>query len=416
MYNLIATSGAAQANPVEQKTCTINRVVSLDIDNVDCKPVSMALNSSNIFSGCGNPSVPGYPYNGSPIYVTQRCYSCSGGSSDNTAITVYLPPGVQNSITYCGPQGGDSNDKLVIGQESNDVCISLRPNRKNHLRWATINDGGSCSNYNDYGSVTICYPSTVYQCLSRTKDESSNYFAVDAASCRSNCVDDVITVNIDNKCLALENDSRCRLKDEWVDGIQTWSNYASTGFIPVGQICKTFCGLDTHTLCYDWWTKKRVYVCTIESYDFTKAKKRAETISTSVKNTDVSENTLTDANYQDYRKDKSGNWIYEGSGLVVPQRDAEGGCMFVCKVKVPEIDTQATSRSENTSQYRDTNSYVFDYRKCDKEGGSYSCPVKTGETVVTDCECIDEFAEAASIIQTLQEAGKDIICSDGVRK
>ena len=40
----------------------------------------------------------------------------------------------------------------------------------------------------------------------------------------------------------------------------------------------------------------------------------------------------------------------------------------------------------------------------------------SGEEIVIDCQCINEFAEAATVIQTLRLAGKDNICSSGQKQ
>ncbi len=378
MYNLIVTSGAAQVNPVEQRTCTINRVVAVTPQGEDqVLRFTVGTVGDNYWS--------------SGIYTVTKNIFISDVSHVSSAKLYYA--GWDDSIRIY------VNDHKVY--ENWPGCYERDTNFRTNLN---IDAMPYLINGNNIFKEEVCAQSGG-SC-------GEGWFNVEIVE---EAYDDVQTY-IDDGCSALENDSNCRLKDEWVDGIQTWSNYASTGFIPVGQTCKTFTGNLPHTYCYDWWIKKRVYICKTQSYDFSKARQRAQTIDASVKNTDVSQNTLTGVSYQDYRKNENGNWIYENRGLVVPQRDAQGGCIFVCKVKTPVADTQATSQNENTSQYRSTSSYVFDYRKCDKQADSYVCPVKPGETVVKDCACIDEFAEAASIIQTLQEAGKDIICSDGVAK
>jgi hypothetical protein len=43
------------------------------------------------------------------------------------------------------------------------------------------------------------------------------------------------------------------------------------------------------------------------------------------------------------------------------------------------------------------------------------CPAGAGEEVLISCQCINEFAEAATIMETMNQAGKDLICSDGTK-
>ena len=77
-------------------------------------------------------------------------------------------------------------------------------------------------------------------------------------------------------------------------------------------------------------------------------------------------------------------------------------------MKGPVENTQ-TGTEGTTGDYRKTvDSYVYKYKKCD---GS-ACPLESGETIVKDCSCLNEFAEAASIMQVLSTASKDLICSE----
>ena len=116
--------------------------------------------------------------------------------------------------------------------------------------------------------------------------------------------------------------------------------------------------------------------------------------------------------YQDLRKDDNGNWISEDSNLGLPDRDVYEACETACKTRKQIIDTQA-SGSYNVSQTRtNTTSYEFYYKTCTNN----VCPLGAGEEIVKGCQCINDFAEAASIMQMLRQAGKDIICSDGTQK
>ncbi|AEA33653.1 hypothetical protein [Hippea maritima] len=398
MYSLIETSGAAQKNPIEQHTCYIKRIV-----NIDKK-------QSDHYSPEGDDTCP-------EVFDTSICNSMSDCYYDETGVHCRC-----NLKATGGGNGGcgQSFDYRFCGKFTtgayiyDDSCAVLQIDGvtvwKPMCYWSdginTFNGSTTrttngvqhiFAQYTNFGGCNGYPQSYLYIYIYRKRwDEVSSY--------------------IDDQCQAYENDSNCTLKDEWVDSVQTWSNYASTGLVPAGQVCKTFNGWQPHTFCYNWWEKKRIYVCKTQGYNFDKAKQRANTIVNSTKDVDVmSASTLGSTSYQDYRED-NGSWGYHSGSLTVPFAGSQNGCMFVCKVKVPEEDTQAYANT-NTSQYRSTNSYVFDYRKCADNNGSYSCPYDTskGETVVTDCQCINEFAEAATIMNTLENAGKDIICSSGTK-
>jgi len=217
----------------------------------------------------------------------------------------------------------------------------------------------------------------------------------------------VLNESIDNGCLALENNSACKLKDEEVDGVTTYQNFNPTGLSPLPS-CKTITGsVCTENVCRDWWEKKRTYLCdTGESYDFSDARKRMETITGSV--TDGSSVLY----YQDYRRDENGDWLYESNTVGLPLKDSYDNCEQACKTRKPKEDTQATTTGHTAQSRTTTQSYDFFYKKCVDN----ICPAEIDEEIVKDCQCINDFAEAASVMETLNAAGKDVICSSGVKQ
>lgn len=54
--------------------------------------------------------------------------------------------------------------------------------------------------------------------------------------------------------------------------------------------------------------------------------------------------------------------------------------------------------------------YNYFYHECSSDN---KCSSDEGEEVVKACQCINEFAEAAAIMQTMRQAGQDMICSSG---
>lgn len=162
----------------------------------------------------------------------------------------------------------------------------------------------------------------------------------------------------------------------------------------------------THHIC-DWRHKERAYLCdTGQKYDFTDAQKRLQAI-----NSSTHDNTSS-FYYKDLRKDDNGNWFNEDVTTHLGGREVYGDCEQACKVQKGKTDTQA-SETGNTSQYRvSTQSNTFLYKVCT----AGSCPADADEQIVKDCQCINEFAEAASIMQSLRTAGQDMVCSSGKGK
>ena len=399
LYNLITTSEAVKKNPVEQKTCYIRREIDI------------TKHQNDYYSAEGDNTCP-ERFDTSICSKIDQCYTDSKGNRHclcELKATGGVSGGCGSSYSYkfCG--------KFTTGASiADDSCALVKIDGK--TAWEPMcewTDGTNPFN----GSVTLQTNGVQsvyakYENFGGCNGFPQSYFYVYIYRKAWDTVDN----EIDDQCQQYENDPNCTLKDEWVDGVRTWKDYAPTGLVPVGQICKTFYGWTAHTFCYNWWTKERIYTCKTNGYNFDKAKQRVTTIVNSTANANVmSTSTLGEVNYQDYRE-SNGSWGYHSGSLTIPLSGNKNGCMFVCKVKVPVQDTQAYANT-NTSQYRSIQSYEFDYRKCTDNNGTYTCPYdpSKGEAIVTNCQCINEFAEAAAIMQTLEDAGKDIICSSGVR-
>ena len=211
---------------------------------------------------------------------------------------------------------------------------------------------------------------------------------------------------VDDQCGILESDSSCRLQSETVDGVQTMLNFNSTGLTPLPS-CRNFTGqVAANTICRDWWQKKRTYVCGSQAYDFSAIGTRFGTVVTS-----ATDNT-TSLDFQD-KMLTSGGWTSANGSITLPGRDPSATCEQACKTRIPKNDTQITVSGDVTKMRNQATSYDFFYRVCDQNN---HCPAGTGEEVVKECQCINEFAEAATIIQTLRVAGKDTICTTGNKR
>ena len=214
--------------------------------------------------------------------------------------------------------------------------------------------------------------------------------------------------NITNSCLALENDSNCRLREERIDGVTTAQNFITTGLQPLPG-CREFLGtVENMTICKPWWEVDRTYVCGKREFDFSDVKKRYNTVIQS------SADNITNLAYTDSRKNEDGSWNDSMNQILLPERDMSiETCEKACKVKRPKIDA-TVGVTGVISQGRDTNvsSDTF-YLTC-LDGAT--CPAEDGDTVVTPCECLNEFGQAASYMQVMRMLGNDSICSSGVAK
>ncbi len=219
---------------------------------------------------------------------------------------------------------------------------------------------------------------------------------------------DILTETVNNQCTTYESDSRCRLRQEKVDGVFTMNNYSPTSLTPFST-CKTFTGVEAHSVCKDWWRKDRSYFCKRdESFNFDDAKRRVDTIAGSAQN---NSGTLT---YTDTRKNADGSWVTDQSSIDLGSMGtgSYGTCDQACKTRKPRANTQAGMSGTTTQYQKNSVSYDFYYRKCN-EG---VCAAGAGEEIIKACQCMSEFAEAASLMSAMDGASKDLICSSGERK
>ncbi|MDD5532974.1 MAG: hypothetical protein PHC52_09280 [Syntrophales bacterium] len=217
---------------------------------------------------------------------------------------------------------------------------------------------------------------------------------------------DVLTETADNQCAAYESDPKCRLKEEKTDSVFTVKNFSPTALIPLST-CRNYAGIESHTVCGDWWKKERVYLCErSRPFDFSDAKKRVDSIYASA---GESSGTMT---FTDKRK--TGNtWAEEGRSLQLGWASSATAdkCDKACKTRRPAANASAGTSGTAADYRKSIESQEYFYRKC----VSGMCPAEAGEEIVKACRCITEFAEAASIMSALDAAGRDLICSTGVK-
>ena len=221
------------------------------------------------------------------------------------------------------------------------------------------------------------------------------------------CYKDTLADSVVDNCSSLENNSDCKLQSETVDGVVTYNNFNPTGLSPVPS-CKTFSGaVQAFSVCHDWWIKNRTYLCrTQTAYDLSAIKERAKNISNTVNAGSSS------FSYQDKTLDSSGGWYYSSNTVDANTTGGTTTCVTACKTRKPATNTQASLTGTTAQSNVSTDSWEFFYKACSGD----TCPIGAGEEVLIGCQCISEFAEAATIMETISQAGKDLICSDGTRQ
>lgn len=217
--------------------------------------------------------------------------------------------------------------------------------------------------------------------------------------------EDQYTEAVDDRCATMANNPDCQLKDEMIDGVVTYQNFNPTGLKQLPS-CRPFTGqAGTNTICRSWWGKRRTYVCGSQQFDFSNVGTRfGQVVSTTTDNT-------TNLSFQDPRLGPQG-WTVANGSINLSQRELGADCEFACKTRVPKTDTQVTTTGNVTDIRVAGQSYDIYYKTCIDN----TCPVDTGEEIVTNCQCLNLFAEAATFMQTLRLAGKDNVCSSGQKQ
>lgn len=202
-------------------------------------------------------------------------------------------------------------------------------------------------------------------------------------------------------CGPYENQPNCQLWEEVVDGVVTYSGGNPTSITPLPStqpIQDGSCSLDIQR---NWWQRERTYLCTGGSQHAIDLS-RVEHI----------RSTTTPTGYEDYRLDEStGSYVTTSEGLFLPPDPGTGACTLACKVRQEAPQSQVSVTGPETDYQRDPTSWVNHYYECAPDGGTPTCPLQPGDQLVQDCACINDFAEAASIMAAMDAAAQDMICT-----
>ena len=162
-----------------------------------------------------------------------------------------------------------------------------------------------------------------------------------------------------------------------------------------GMNDKTFSGTDY------WFYVKREYECPPDTIDVDLS--RTESV---ISSTQKSSNTIT---YQDLGQTYS---------VDVSSVHTTNCPVAVCTVKLQTQDTSVFVDKTNRAQTPGGSAtYRYEKRVCEKDqSGNWTCPLNSGETKVEDCTCNAGlnsvgFTTTISILGSVVEASKDIICS-----
>lgn len=201
---------------------------------------------------------------------------------------------------------------------------------------------------------------------------------------------------ISNSCDVIEQDEQCKLKNETIDGVETYKNFHPTGKTPLAisrQIGGGSCDLRVER---NWWRVEREYQCkTEDEFNFDEGIARNANIQASVT--------------ADGFSDVVGGETTQRS-LDLPDIQAPQSCTNACKTKRIKDKVSVSGQgpvTEVTGQEWETL-----YRKCTGETQNI-CPNEEGEQVITQCSCLNEFGTASVMMQSLRQAAQGLVCTTG---
>ncbi|PJG49632.1 hypothetical protein CAF53_02180 [Sphingobium sp. LB126] len=205
-----------------------------------------------------------------------------------------------------------------------------------------------------------------------------------------------------DQCVTLAGDPQCRLQNETVDGVQTVLNGVRTGLAPVGQTRVVGNATCPITLTRDFFLKQRSYRCTFDNGAIEPDTSRGAYI------IDHSTETLL----ADRVRNTDGSYSTTTRNFNLPDRGSVNACEMVCKTRRPQVNTAAALDGVTGAKQNDPIGWDMIYHACQDNN---VCPAGDGEQLVEGCGCIDDFQEAVVMMQTVRLGGTDLVCTGTAR-
>lgn len=202
-------------------------------------------------------------------------------------------------------------------------------------------------------------------------------------------------------CAGYAQDAACRLDSETVDGVTTFTNGVNTGLRPLPQTRLFGSGNCTFQYTRDFFERDRRYKCLVDSSDMS-----APDLSRSAYIIDHSTETLL----ADRTLSSDGTVSTSTRAFSLPDRGSVPACEPICKTRAPKTNSDVAVFGVVGAAQNDPTGWNSFYHSC---GTDNVCPLGEGEALVTACGCLDDFPEAAVMMQTVRLAGSDLACTAG---
>jgi len=204
-------------------------------------------------------------------------------------------------------------------------------------------------------------------------------------------------------CAGYAGDKACRLTDEAIDDVATVRGGVVTGLRPLPQTRSFGTGACTLGLTRDFFGKDRRYSCTNDTGIMPEPDLgRAAYI------IDHSTETML----ADRTRGADGSVTPSSRAFGLPDRGAVPACETLCKTRSRIVNTAAAPDGVVGSRQTDPTGWQTFYRACTTAN---VCPAGPGEEIVSPCSCLDDFPEAAVMMQTVRLGGADLVCTSAPR-
>jgi hypothetical protein len=202
-------------------------------------------------------------------------------------------------------------------------------------------------------------------------------------------------------CSGYAGDSQCQLLTEAVDGVDTVVGGVHTGLTPLPQTRLFGSASCTLSLTRDFFERDRQYRCVSDN-----GTAPEPDLSRGAYIIDHSTETVL----ADQTKQADGTVATTTTAFSMPAEPSVAACEAICKTRAAVTNTAAAPAGVTGAQQNDPSGWNIFYHAC---GADNVCPAGPGEAIVSACGCLDEFPEAAVMMQSVRLAGSDLTCDAG---
>lgn len=206
-----------------------------------------------------------------------------------------------------------------------------------------------------------------------------------------------------DSCAGYAGNEACRLTDERVDDVVTVQSGIATGFKPLQQTCAFGSGACSVSVTRDFFRKDRRYACVVRS---------GLTPEPNLDRGAFIIDHSTETMLADRTRGSDGATATTTRPFGLPDRGSVPACETLCKTRAPVANTAATTDGVVGARQTQATGWQTFYHACT---ASNVCPASPGEEVVSPCGCLDDFPEAAVMMQTVRLGGADLVCTGAPR-